>query len=183
MLSIWKKLMLRPKQQNLGYQKWYIKYFVFFLKYSKLSQYMFSFILYQKVCSKVHLLYLRYLVLQILLRFTTNLALNFRLLTRITRLKVCRAGLFILNSPDMYLLKIDSYRHIVKEGVVGKILDNNFNFLKTANMLFLILHFNPKQLVGRGGEGSIWHPPVVFWKMYLLKRGWNLGFLWLLILS
>ena len=54
----------------------------------------------------------------------------------------------------MYLLKIDSYRHIVKEGVVGKILDNNFNFLKTENMLFLIQHFNPKQLVGGGGGGG-----------------------------
>ena len=54
----------------------------------------------------------------------------------------------------MYLLKIDSYRHIVKEGVVVKILENNFNFLKTENMLFLILHFNPKQLVGGGGGGG-----------------------------
>ena len=31
-------------------------------------------------------------------------------------------------------------------------------------------------------EGSIW-PPVVFWKIYLLKAEWNPGFLRLLILS
>ena len=32
---------------------------------------------------------------------------------------------------------------------------------------------------------NTWFPPlpVVFWKMFLLKRGWNLGFLWLLMLS
>ena len=28
-----------------------------------------------------------------------------------------------------------------------------------------------------------WPTSVVFWKMYLLKRAWNSGFLWLLILS
>ena len=37
-----------------------------------------------------------------------------------------------------------------------------------------------KQL--RGGGQSIWLPPVVFWKMYLLKSGWNPCFLLLLIL-
>ena len=38
--------------------------------------------------------------------------------------------------------------------------------------------FNPKMAGGTQSE-----PPVVFWKMYLLKKGWNLGFLWLLMLS
>ena len=35
---------------------------------------------------------------------------------------------------------------------------------------------------GGGGRQSIWLPPVVFWKLYLLKRGWNPGFLLLWIL-
>ena len=36
---------------------------------------------------------------------------------------------------------------------------------------------------GQGGSRGVQiDPHVVFWKMYLLKRGWNPGFLWLLIL-
>ena len=38
--------------------------------------------------------------------------------------------------------------------------------------------FNPKM-----AGGTQFEPAVVFWKMYLLKKGWNLGFLWLLMLS
>ena len=40
--------------------------------------------------------------------------------------------------------------------------------------------FNPK--TARGG-GNLTPPLVVFRKVYLIKRGRNLGFLWLLILS
>ena len=44
--------------------------------------------------------------------------------------------------------------------------------------------FNPKKTGGRvGGGGQFFIPSVVFSKMCLLKRGWNPGFLWLLILS
>ena len=77
----------------------------------------------------------------ILLPFTTNLALNSGLLIKITGLRVCRADLFILNATDMYLLKIDSYMYIVKGEVAGENLNNNFNFRKTENMLFLMLRF------------------------------------------
>ena len=38
--------------------------------------------------------------------------------------------------------------------------------------------FNPKM-----AGGTQFEPPVVFWKMYLLKKVWNLVFLWLLMLS
>ena len=34
-----------------------------------------------------------------------------------------------------------------------------------------------------GGGGSNWLPSVVFQKLYLLNRGWNPGFLWILELS
>ena len=34
-----------------------------------------------------------------------------------------------------------------------------------------------------GGQFDSPPPPVAFWKLYLLKRGYNPGFLWLLKLS
>ena len=50
------------------------------------------------------------------------------------------------------------------------------NFLRTLEMPLI----NPKTAGGR--EGVNFTPAVVFRKLYLLKRGWNPGFLWLLIL-
>ena len=44
--------------------------------------------------------------------------------------------------------------------------------LKSFFQFFQLLHIR-----------IFWPTSVVFWKMYLLKRAWNSGFLWLLILS
>ena len=43
---------------------------------------------------------------------------------------------------------------------------------------FLIMNLNPKVPGGNGGGVQIYPPlPVVFRKMYLIKTGWNPGFL------
>ena len=57
-------------------------------------------------------------------------------------------------------------------------LSNTSSFDIKVVVSFLTL----KRLRGRGDQFKL-HPSVVFRKMYLLKRGWNPGFLWLLILS
>ena len=48
-----------------------------------------------------------------------------------------------------------------------------------TNLILNTTDINPKT----SGGGSIWHSAMVFRKMYLLRREWNPGFLWLLILS
>ena len=56
-------------------------------------------------------------------------------------------------------------------------------FVFKTVLIFCMLRFLTLKSSGEGGEGGQIDPPVVFQKMYLLKRGWNPDFLWLLILS
>ena len=66
------------------------------------------------------------------------------------------------------------------------VFDKFIQFKRYINSACYYFHcFSPKTAGGRGGGGGRgqFEPPVVFQKIYLLKRMWNLGFLWLLILS
>ena len=113
----------------------------------------------------------------------------------------------ILSSSSIYIVDVVmcsnfGYSSIfMKEVIITQILvglDQKTNFegwpsVKFNNLrliISMVLKFccsvakglTLKRLGMRGGGQSIRLPPVVFWKLYLLKRGWNPGFLLLLIL-
>ena len=61
-----------------------------------------------------------------------------------------------------------------------RIKRNYYLFLSNNVFLWILRNFNPKTAGGGQFEPP---PPVVFPKIYLLKRVWNPVFLWLLVLS
>ena len=72
------------------------------------------------------------------------------------------------------------------EAIKGKVSCEIFlsdYFMKYLVNVNLTVYLTPKTAGGGGRGGQVDLLPVFFWKIYLLKKGWNPGFLWLLILS